>query len=327
LASILLLGMGPTALSALESLVTTYEVVGVVRDVDMASGADDPVALRAAELGVTIFTDISPAAVEALTLRLRPNCMVISSYSRILRPDLIQQLRCINVHYAPLPQYRGRANVNWAVINDEPYTAITIHTVVAGLDAGNILFQQLVPIHERATVADLYAALNAIQREQLAATVQRMLDGYAGEPQRAEDASYGCGRGPDDGEIAWDASTRSIDCLIRGLVAPFPGAYTFFNGRRLIVWRAEPLQNAPRYAGRIPGRVVGVSRSAGHIDVLTGDGVLRVYEVQPEGDARTTAANVVTSVRAALGLRTADLLDRIRALERQVAALIACGAG
>jgi methionyl-tRNA formyltransferase len=225
-----------------------------------------------------------------------------------------------------LPRYRGRANVNWAIINDEPHTAITIHTVIASLDAGNILYQQQVLIHERDTVADLYAALNALQREHLAATVLRMLDGYVGEPQCESGATYGCGRGAEDGEIAWHASTRSIDCLIRGLVAPFPGAYTFLDGRRLIIWRAEPLLNPPHYAGRVPGRVVSISRSAGYADVLTGDGVLRVYEVECEGEARTATAHVVTSVRATLGLRTVDLIDRIRVLEQQVAALVAHGA-
>jgi methionyl-tRNA formyltransferase len=323
MAGILLLGMGSTALSALESLTPACDVVGVVRNVEGGQRDDDPIVTLARALDIPVYTDVAPGAVEALALRLRPDCIVISSYNRILRAELLRQIRCVNVHYAPLPQYRGRANVNWAIINDEPYAAITIHMVAPGLDAGNILFQQQIPIHERDTVANLYATLNAIQREHLAATVLRMLEGYTGEPQHEEDATYGCGRGPEDGEINWHASTRSIDCLIRGLVAPFPGAYTFINSRRLIIWRAEPLQSAPRYAGRIPGRVVGIGRAAGYVDVLTSDGVLRVFEVQLEGEAKTTAASVVTSVRATFGLRMAELLDRIGALEQQIAALVA----
>ena len=86
-----------------------------------------------------------------------------------------------------------------------------------------------------------------------------------------------------------------------------------------MVWRAKPLGNPPYYVGRIPGRVIGMSKSEGYVDVLTGDGVLRIFEVQFEGEDRTMAANVIRSVRGTLGLRAGDLLDRIQALEKEVA--------
>jgi len=318
-----MLGVGITALSALESLASVCEVVGVVRDTDAGQDSIDPVVKRARTLGIPVYTQVAPKEVEELALRLNPDCVVVSSYNRILQPRLLERFPCVNVHYAPLPRYRGRANVNWAVINDEPFSAITIHLISAGLDAGNILFQQMIPIHENTTVTDLYESLNAIQREVLGTTVLRMLDGYAGEPQCEADATYGCSRNPEDGEIAWQTSTREIYCLIRGLTAPFPGAYTYFQGRRLIIWQAEPLKDPPSYAGRIPGRVVNVSRERGYVDVLTGDGVLRIHEVELEGEERTMAAKVVASVRASLGLRTVDLLDRIRELEQQIAAISA----
>jgi len=310
-------------LSALESLASVCEVVGVVRDTDAGANSIDPVVNRARTLGIPLYTQVAPKEVEALALKLNPDCVVVSSYNRVLRPGFLERFRCVNVHYAPLPQYRGRANVNWALINDEPFTAITIHMISAGLDAGNILFQQMIPIHENASVADLYESLNAIQRKVLGTTVLKMLDGHIGEPQNEADATYGCSRNPEDGEIAWQTSTREIYCLIRGLTAPFPGAYTFFQGGRLIIWQAEPLKNPPNYVGRIPGRVVNVSRENGYVDVLTGDGVLRTNEVQLEGEERTRAANVIASVRASLGLRAADLLDRIHVLEQQIIALSA----
>jgi methionyl-tRNA formyltransferase len=318
---VLLLGVGPTALSALESLASGFDVVGVVRDAEAGNNSPDPVVIRAQVLGIPIYTQVAPGEVQRLALKLKPDCVVVSSFHRILRPQFFEQFSCVNVHYAPLPRYRGRANVNWAVINDEPFSAITIHMISASLDAGNILFQQFVPIQDNTTVTDLYEALNAIQREVLAATVQRMLEGYAGEPQSQADATYGCSRNPEDGEIAWRTSTRQIHCLIRGLTAPFPGAYTFYQGRRLTIWGAEPLNDPPNYVGRIPGRVIAVSHENGHCDVLTGDSVLRIKEVQLEGEGRTLAANVITSVRATLGLSTRDLLDRIRALEQQIVAV------
>jgi methionyl-tRNA formyltransferase len=211
--------------------------------------------------------------------------------------------------------------VNWALINGDPFVAISIHTIVPELDAGNILFQQRIPIQENDTVADLYQKLNTIQQEQLAETVVRFLSGDEGISQDNKNATYGCSRIPADGEIDWVASTRQIDRLVRALVTPFPGAYTYFQGRHLTIWKAEPVLNTPSYEGRIPGRVVGISKPKGYVEALTGDGVLRIFEVQFEGEKRTAATDIIKSVRGTLGLRTTDLLDRIQALEQQLAKL------
>jgi methionyl-tRNA formyltransferase len=86
----------------------------------------------------------------------------------------------------------------------------------------------------------------------------------------------------------------------------------------LIVRKAAPIQGGPRFVGRVPGRVVAVSKSEGSVDVLTGDGALRLFEVQPDGAAAEPAANVIKSVKGTLGLRTADLLKRIEQLEFQI---------
>src|SRR5690349_18689209 len=137
---VVLIGMGPTAPSALESLLTRFNVTGIIRD---SIGPDDPVAARALQLGIELFPDVSPRAVEEVVTRLRPNLVVISSYHRILKAELIARCPFLNVHYAPLPRYRGRAVVNWAVINNESYAAISVHQLAPELDAGNVLFQRL----------------------------------------------------------------------------------------------------------------------------------------------------------------------------------------
>jgi methionyl-tRNA formyltransferase len=320
MADVLLIGKGPTAPSALAALATKFGIVGVVRDADTGVESTDPVVRRARELGVRMVSETSRAAVEALLRDLKPDCVVVSSYDRILSPDVIARCPFVNVHYAPLPRYRGRASVNWAILNNEPWAAITIHTLVPELDAGNILFQERIPIGTNDTVADIYERLNELQREHLAETVVRRLDGYEGVPQDARHATYGCSRVPEDGEIDWSASTEAIHRLVRALVAPFPGAYTYFEGRRLVVWRAAIVEDPPRYEGRVPGRVVGVSRTHGYVDVLTGDGILQLREVQPDGESPLAAAEVIRSVRGTLGLRTADLLARIHLLEQRIAA-------
>jgi methionyl-tRNA formyltransferase len=83
------------------------------------------------------------------------------------------------------------------------------------------------------------------------------------------------------------------------------------------VWQATSVNNPPVYVGRIPGRVIGRSKTEGYVDVLTGDGVLKIFEVQFEGEEKTAAANVIKSVKSTLGLRMSDLLNRIQTLEQE----------
>jgi methionyl-tRNA formyltransferase len=181
-----------------------------------------------------------------------------------------------------------------------------------------MLYQQRIPIGADDTVEDLYIKLNGVQREVLGETVARYISGYEGEPQDETAATYGCARVPDDGEINWSDSTRQIYALVRALAPPYPGAHTYLDARRITILRASPLANAPRYAGRIPGRVVGRSRQKGHVDVLTGDGALRIYEVMAGDSVAGPASAFIGSTRQTLGLRTADLLARIELLESRL---------
>src|SRR5215471_10374830 len=160
---VLLLGMGPTALSALESLAEQFHVVGVVRQARNGADADDMAVRRALELSVPVLSDISVNGVQEAIEESQPDCTVVSSYNRILNPRILSRGKFVNVHYSALPKYRGRANVNWAILNREAETAITIHAIAPGLDNGNILFQQAIAIGPEDTVADIYRTLNEIQ--------------------------------------------------------------------------------------------------------------------------------------------------------------------
>jgi methionyl-tRNA formyltransferase len=312
-ARVLLVGQGPTTPTALRSLLAEFDVVRLVRE----APEGDPALVLAAEARVPVSRDTTVAGLRALVDEVRPDCVVVSSYDRILPADLLRGRPFVNVHYAPLPRYRGRAVVNWAVLNGEPETAITVHELVPGLDAGGVLYQERVPIGPRATVSELYESLDAIQERELARAVTRLLGGDHGTAQDEAAATYGCSRIPDDGELVWVADTDLLDRSVRALGPPAPGAYTFLGLQRLWVDAAEPVAAAPRYEGRVPGRVVRVDTRVGSVDVLTGDGVLRLHRVRVEDGPAVTAAEVVRSVRATLGLRTADLVReivRLRAL-------------
>lgn len=307
---VVLVGLGPTTATALRGLIERTEVVAVIRD-----GADDTTAL-AVELGVQVHDDTSVAGVASCIADLAPDAVVVSSYNRILSPDTIGDRPAINVHYAPLPRGRGRAPVNWAIINGEENVSISIHHLVPELDAGGVLFRQDVPIREDSTAATLYDELNSIQSDHIAEAVVRAVSGDPGRTQDESAASYFCTRVPDDGEIDWSASTTQLDRLIRALVEPFPGAFTWLGLERLYVDAATPLVEPRRYEGRVPGRIVAIDRAEGHVDVLTGDGVLRVTRVRLGDDEPVAAARVIKSVSVRLGLSATALVDAVTSLRR-----------
>jgi methionyl-tRNA formyltransferase len=311
---IVLIGFGPTTRSALESLLGSFHVMALVRDVD------DDVAALARDSGVRVEALVSPAEIAELVAMLGPDCVVVSSYNRILSGQVLDLCPFVNVHYAPLPGYRGRANVNWAIINQESHAAVTVHSISPGLDAGGVLAQALVPIEPRDTIGALYQRLNALQGEILPRAVSRQLGGDLGDPQDEGEATYCCTRLPDDGEIDWSVPTREIDALIRAVGAPYPEAFTFLGVDRMSIIEAEPSPDARVFVGRVPGRVVGWSTPEGWTDVLTGDGVLRITRVRV-GDLEQAAAGVLRSSYLTLGLRTIDLLGEIESLTARLAEL------
>jgi methionyl-tRNA formyltransferase len=306
---VLLVGLGPTTADALAGLAAGTELIGLIR------AGDDEVTAAAARLGVPVRGDATVAGLRQAVQELGPDCVVVSSFDRILPADLVETCPFVNVHYAPLPRLRGRATVNWAIINGETEATISVHRLVPGLDAGGILHAEQVPIGPRDTVGDVYAALNQVQRRVLPAVVRAVLAGDQGRPQDEAAATYACTRIPDDGEIDWSRPTAEIDRLVRALAPPFAGAFSWLGLDRVGVVEAEPAPDAARWEGRVPGRVVRVDRAAGTVDVLTGDGVLRLHRLAPDGGEPVPAAVLVRSVRATLGLRTVDLVRRLRELE------------
>jgi len=317
---VVLLGDGPTALSALQSLAQSCRVVHVLRALGQPDA--DPVRAFAAKHDIPVSELHGLHQLSHLIADLRPAAVVISSFNRIIPAQILASGRFINVHYSLLPQYRGRANVNWAIINGENAVGISIHLVLPELDAGNLLFQQAIDIGAEDTVTSLYDRLNAVQERELGTAVLRAIAGEQGIPQSSDQASYSCARVPDDGEIDWRQPTDVTDRLIRGLTPPFPGAFTHLDTQRLTISHAAPLRDAPTYVGRVPGRVVGRSAGEGWIDVLTADGVLRVFSIVPSiSEHPCAAASVIRSTRVKLGLSRLDLLRRITALEDRLALL------
>jgi methionyl-tRNA formyltransferase len=263
--------------------------------------------------------------VELISKELKPEIAFVVG-CRILIPREIYQIPPLGtfaVHDSLLPEYRGFAPLNWSILNGEDQTGVTLFYLSELMDGGDIVAQKRVPIGPDDTAPVVYERVCQATVDLVLEAYPLLVQGVA--PRIKQDyttGSFACSRTPVDGMIDWSKPAIAIYNQVRALTYPYPGAFTYYTGRKLIVWGAKRLDNPPRYVGRIPGRVIGISKSEGYVDVLTGNGILRVFEVQFEGEDRTEAATVITSVRSALGLRVVDLLERIQALEQQVAGLM-----
>jgi methionyl-tRNA formyltransferase len=216
--------------------------------------------------------------------------LIFAFYYRSLIPNAIlaaAKLGAYNMHGSLLPRFRGRAPVNWAVLEGETETGVTLHVMVEKADAGEIVDQQSVPIGPDDTAADVQKRVTAAA----AAVLKRQIDGLkAGSaPRRAQDLSKGFYRGrrkPEDGEIRWERPAREIHNLVRAVSHPYPGAYTVFGGQKLFVWKSRVAADAPALkAGQI--RLEGGTLLAG-----AGDGqAVELVSVQPDGGAEMSGAD------------------------------------
>jgi methionyl-tRNA formyltransferase len=244
---------------------------------------------------------------------------------RILIPESIYgipRLGTLAVHDSLLPNYRGFAPLNWAVLNGEKQTGVTLFYLDDRMDGGDIVGQRAVPILSTETAAEVYEKVCTETVSLVLQACAQLAQGSAPRrPQNYDEGSFTCSRTPDDGLVDWSASTQAIHDRVRALGRPYPGAFTFYHGEKMLLWKAMPSPAGRHYVGRIPGRVVAISPD-GHVDVLTGDGVLRLLEVQIEGQTAASASSVIKSVKSTLGLSSVELLARIRTLEQQLRELL-----
>ncbi|MFN8057811.1 MAG: methionyl-tRNA formyltransferase [Vicinamibacterales bacterium] len=288
---ILFLGTPQFAVPSLEALFdSSHEVVAVVTQPDRPVGrghrlAPPPVKAAALARGVPVLQPTSVRTVEFLEAvrHLAPDLGVVVAYGRILPEALLDapRLGMVNVHASLLPRHRGAAPIHRAVIAGDEETGVTIMRVVPELDAGPMLASQACPILPADTSERLEPRLAALGAGLLLTVVDRLALGpVEGTPQDAARATYAARLTKAEGLIDWSARAEHIANLVRGLT-PWPLAYTFRRGQRLVLRRA--------HAGHVaqePSTPVGtiVQRGSDDFTVLCGHGTtLVVEEVQPEG--------------------------------------------
>lgn len=230
--------------------------------------------------------------------------MFAVSWRYMIPPRIYSRARlgAFVIHDSLLPEYRGFAPTVWAIVNGEERTGATLFEIAEGVDEGAIVAQQAVPISRDDTIAAVMEHVTEAYLSLLEQNLGNLLSGTAVRvPQDHALATYTCKRVPEDNLLDWRGSTEQIYNLIRASSAPYPGAFTYLEGKKVQIWAARRLSRAEkRYVGRVPGRVVEVWRDEGAV-VLTGDGALLITDVQCEGDEIRCAAEVLSRLSYTLG--------------------------
>ncbi|MDR3500492.1 MAG: formyltransferase [Parvibaculum sp.] len=245
--------------------------------------------------GVPVYT-VTPKegdTVERVIREIAPD-LIFSFYYRLMIPERIlhlARLGAYNMHGSLLPRYRGRAPLNWAIINGEKETGVTLHVMVKQADAGDVIDMEAVEIGPEETAGEVAKRIPAAAVRIVARQIDALKAGTAVRHKQDESkATYFGIRKPEDGRIDWGQSARRVVDLVRAVAAPFPGAYTSAGGRKLMVWSARMAEGSGR-----PGEVISLRP----LRVATGAGAVEIVRFGFEGESDTGAS---AAVLAALGI-------------------------
>jgi methionyl-tRNA formyltransferase len=257
--------------------------------------ADDPgeniwfasVAQLAFENYLPVHQPVNPndLAFVAAMQALQPDFLFSCYYRHMLQQPLLDlpRLGALNLHGSLLPRYRGRCPVNWVLIHGENETGVTLHYMEAKADRGDIVGFRSVPITFEDTALTLFAKMTAAAQELIREAYPLLRAGTA--PRLTQDharASYYGGRTPADGLIDWRHAAFQIYNLVRAVTQPYPGAFTYFQGRKLFVWAGQVMAG-PVMGASEPGQVTAAVPGEGLL-VATGAGHFLITQAQWENE-------------------------------------------
>jgi UDP-4-amino-4-deoxy-L-arabinose formyltransferase/UDP-glucuronic acid dehydrogenase (UDP-4-keto-hexauronic acid decarboxylating) len=226
------------------------------------------------------------------------------NYSGVIADEIIDlfPMGILNAHGGDLPRYRGNACQAWAIINGEKEIGLCVHKMIGGeLDSGDIISKSFLPININTRVGEAYdwmekeipvLMLNAIDK------LSKNINDVQFQSKDPKDALRTYPRNPDDGEIDWNKDAETIIRLINASSEPFSGAFTTYNGEKLIIWRASLYIDNENYCA-IPGQIAKINKDSGSIIVITGKGKVEIKEIEING-VRTEPANIIKSIRKRL---------------------------
>lgn len=293
---ILFMGTPDFAVPSLEALIAAgHTVCGVFTQPDKPRNRGmklqaPPVKVCALAHNIPVYQPVKlrDGAALALIQELAPELIVVAAYGRILPDEILAAppKGCINVHSSLLPKYRGAAPINWAILNGERETGVTIMYMAKELDAGDILHVLKTDIDPQEDAQALTARLAELGAQALSETVEQLRAGTAHRTVQDHSAyTYAPMLTKDMGVIDWTKPAGHIHNQVRGLI-PWPCASTELGGATVKIFRTEVLGET----GKAPGAVAAAGKAG--IDVACGDGrLLRILELQPQGGRRMAAAD------------------------------------
>ena len=292
-----------------------YEIQAIFTHVDDPGETAffSSVAHLGAKLGIPVYApeDVNhPLWLERLR-EWRPDILFSFYYRNMLSEELlnIAPQGGFNLHGSMLPRYRGRAPVNWVLVNGETETGVTLHKMVKRPDAGDIAGQRLVPIMEDDTALTLHNKITEAAGLLLADVLPAINAGTARLTAQDEaKASYFGRRTPADGEIDWHKPAREISNLVRAVTEPYPGAFTYFSQRKIIVWSVRILDTDHN---QVPGTVL----NALPLTIACGKGALEILYGQAEDGLYLQGGQLAHAMGLVQGMRLAGAAYALRRKE------------
>lgn len=306
--SLIFMGTPDFAANALKALHESglFDITLVVSQPDRPKGRGrklEPTAVKACAqaMGYRVEQPESVKSEEFIQLAesLAPDFFVVVAFGQILSQRLldIPKVCPVNIHGSLLPKYRGSAPIQRAVMNGDAVTGVTTMVMDRGMDTGDMLLTARTSIRPDDTAATLHDRLSLLGGELIVKTLPGLIDGsVVPVPQDNDAATHAAMLSKAEGEIDWNASARIIDCRLRGMT-PWPGAYTFLDGKRLRIHKALPVATETTEA---PGTVVTSGKA---LEVATGKGLLRILELQGANGKRMPAEAYLRGKPMAPGTR------------------------
>lgn len=250
------------------------------------------------KIPITFTKSIKNAQSFNIVKAINPDLIIVMGWRTLIPEEIISIPRygAVGVHESLLPKYRGFAPVNWAVINGEKETGVTLFYLAKGVDSGDIIDQKIVTIGPSDTAWNIYNKTAKDSLEILKNYLKNLQKGnIKTRKQNHKNATYTVARVPNDGLISWDWNSEKIYNLIRGLSSPYPGAFSYYKNQKIIIQKASLIPNPNKYVGRIPGRVASIGD--GFVDIITGDSLLRIEEIETTDGKIVKANSLITSIK------------------------------
>ncbi|MBS4198906.1 methionyl-tRNA formyltransferase [Bacillus sp. FJAT-49732] len=292
---IVFMGTPDFSVPVLKTLIENgYDILAVVTQPDRPVGrkkvlTPPPVKVEAERQGIRVLQPEKIRDTESANeiLNLEPDLIVTAAYGQILPTSILEAPKygCINVHASLLPELRGGAPIHYAILQGKEKTGITIMYMVDKLDAGDIISQVEVPIHEDDNVGTLHDKLSMAGSELLINTIPILISGeIKATPQDHEKATFASNIKREQEKINWHDNGEKIYNQIRGL-CPWPVAYTTFNSQVWKVWKAEKINVVEEHH---PGEVISMEQNG--FVISTGNKIgIKIVELQPAGKKKMSA--------------------------------------